>query len=85
MAWTPDGKQVLSASYDKTMKLWDATAGTMVRAFKGYDEKTFPKGHRDQVFCARLYEGWENDRHGVERSVDQALERGGWVGPCTSL
>jgi WD40 repeat protein len=50
VAWTPDGKQVISASYDKTLKLWDATAGTLVREFKGYDEKAFPKGHRDQVF-----------------------------------
>jgi len=29
IAWTPDHKQILTASYDKTVKLWDATGGTM--------------------------------------------------------
>jgi WD40 repeat protein len=32
--WTSDYKQVFTASYDKTIKLWDAAAGTMVREFK---------------------------------------------------
>ncbi len=52
VAWTPDGKQVLSASYDKTMKLWDVASGNLMREFKAYAEKDFPKGHRDQIFCA---------------------------------
>jgi WD40 repeat protein len=52
VAWTPDGKQVLSASYDRSMKLWDAAGGTLVREFKPFAEKEFPKGHRDQVFAA---------------------------------
>ena len=50
--WTPDGKQLLSGSYDRSLKLWDATAGTVVREFKPFTEKTFEKGHRDQIFCA---------------------------------
>jgi len=32
--WTPDYKQIFTASYDKTIKLWDVAAGTMVREFK---------------------------------------------------
>ena len=52
VAWTPDGKQVLSGSLDHSLKLWDATSGTLVREFKGYKEKEFEKGHRDGVFSA---------------------------------
>ncbi len=52
IAWTPDGKQILTASYDRSMKLWDLTSGKMVREFKPYHDKEFPKGHRDQIFCA---------------------------------
>ena len=51
IAWTPDGKQIASASQDQTVKLWDAAGGNLVREFKAYDEKAFPKGHRNQVFC----------------------------------
>jgi WD40 repeat protein len=50
VAWTPDGKQIISASYDRSLKLWDANAGTLVREFKPFTEKTFERGHRDQVF-----------------------------------
>lgn len=52
VVWTPDNKSILTASYDKTLKLWDANSGNMVREFKGFTEKTFEKGHRDQVFSA---------------------------------
>jgi WD40 repeat protein len=51
VAWSPDGKQVVSGSFDHSMKLWDATAGTLVKEFKGYKEKEFDKGHTDGVFC----------------------------------
>jgi WD40 repeat protein len=33
------------------MKLWDAAGGTLVREFKPFSAKDFPKGHLDQVFC----------------------------------
>jgi WD40 repeat protein len=52
VAWSPDGKQIVSASLDQSLKLWDATSGALVKEFKKYDEKAFPKGHRDGVFCA---------------------------------
>jgi WD40 repeat protein len=52
LAWTPDGKQVVTASFDQSLKLWDAASGAMVREFKAFKEKAFDKGHRDGVFCA---------------------------------
>src|SRR5262249_18724885 len=38
VAWSPDGKQLVSTSLDRTMKLWDATSGNLVREFKAYKE-----------------------------------------------
>src|SRR5205085_5756014 len=68
--WTNDHKQIFTSSYDKTIKLWDATAGTLVREFKAApdpmpepkkDDKNPPPkkeegpvGHRDQVFSVAL-------------------------------
>jgi WD40 repeat protein len=64
--WTKDHKQVFTASFDRSIKLWDAASGNMVREFKAApepkpaDPKTPPKkagepvGHRDQVFSIAL-------------------------------
>ena len=68
--WANDYKQIFTASYDKSIKLWDAVGGTLVREFKGAqdpapepkkDDKapppkkdTGPSGHRDQVFALAL-------------------------------
>jgi WD40 repeat protein len=54
VAWSADGKQVVSGSNDHSLKLWDANAGTLVREFKGYKEKDFEKGHRDAVYCLAI-------------------------------
>jgi WD40 repeat protein len=51
VAWSPDGKQVVSGSLDHSLKLWDAASGNMVREFKAYKEKEFEKGHRDSIFA----------------------------------
>jgi WD40 repeat protein len=52
ISWSPDDKQVLTASYDRSMKLWNAADGKLVREFKGFKEKEFEKGHHDGVFSA---------------------------------
>src|SRR5262249_8507351 len=54
VAWTSDGKQLVSRSLDKSLKLWDATSGNLVREFKAFKEKDFEKGHRDGVFCVAI-------------------------------
>jgi WD40 repeat protein len=54
VTWTADGKFLISTSFDKSMKMWDANAGTLVREFKPFAEKGNEKGHTDQVFCAAV-------------------------------
>jgi WD40 repeat protein len=54
VAWTPDGKQVLTAGYDNSLKLLDASNGNTVREFKGFKPKDSEKGHKDSVFCAAI-------------------------------
>jgi WD40 repeat protein len=52
LTFTPDGKQVLSSSYDNSIKLWDVAAGTLIKEFKGHKEKEFEKGHQEPVYTA---------------------------------
>ncbi|MGE3806341.1 MAG: WD40 repeat domain-containing protein, partial [Gemmataceae bacterium] len=52
VTWSKDGNQLVTGSLDQSLKLWDAKSGNMVREFKAYDEKAFPKGHQEGVFCA---------------------------------
>jgi len=42
VAFTPDGKRVVSASYDNTLRLWRVSDGSLIRKMKG---------HTDNVFC----------------------------------
>ncbi len=39
VAWSPDGKYIASASYDKTVRLWDAASGQHVRTYKGHSAR----------------------------------------------
>src|SRR5207253_1359256 len=48
----------------------DAATGKLVREFKAYQEKAFPKGHRDQVFCAAFSpDGKHLASGGSDRSI----------------
>src|SRR2546430_3405164 len=41
VAFNPDGRMILSASDDHTLKLWDVATGRLIRTFKGHaDEVT---------------------------------------------
>src|SRR5262249_47188956 len=48
VAYTPDGKQVITASFDKTLKLWDAATGKEIKTFAG------PQGHQNLILCVAL-------------------------------
>jgi WD40 repeat protein len=52
LTFSPDGKQLLTSSYDNSLKLWDATSGNLVREFKAYKVKDFEKGHQEPVYAA---------------------------------
>jgi WD40 repeat protein len=70
VAFSPDGKSVVSGSLDKTLKLFDVASGNPVREFKAYKDKEFDKGHRDGVFCAAFSpNGQQLVSGGCDRSI----------------
>jgi WD40 repeat protein len=52
LTFSADGKQLLSASADYSLKLWDVAGGTLVREFKAHKEKEFEKGHQEPIYTA---------------------------------
>jgi WD40 repeat protein len=38
VAFSPDGTRVLSGGYERTIKLWDAATGELIRTFKGHSD-----------------------------------------------
>jgi WD40 repeat protein len=60
-AWSPDGARIVSASYDNTVRIWDAESGETLRTLTGHEHSV--NG------CA-----WSPDgRHIVSASFDQTL------------
>ena len=45
LAFTPDGRTLVSASDDKTARVWNVASGELVRKFEG---------HRDRVYCVAI-------------------------------
>ncbi|MET0166214.1 MAG: WD40 repeat domain-containing protein, partial [Vicinamibacterales bacterium] len=39
VAFSPDGSRLLSGSDDKTVKLWDAATGQLIRTFEGHSDR----------------------------------------------
>ncbi len=37
LAWSPDGKEVAAAGHDKTVQIWDITAGKQLLVYRGYN------------------------------------------------
>ena len=36
ISWSPDGKQIATASFDKTIRIWDASTGDVIRSLIGH-------------------------------------------------
>ena len=46
VAYRSDGKQLASASYDKTVKLWDPESGSCVRTLEGHENWVLSVAYR---------------------------------------
>ncbi len=62
VAWSPDSRRVASASYDKTVRIWDITTGDNVFTYKGHSDRVFsvawsPDGKRIASALSTLWPG----------------------------
>ena len=44
VAFSPDGKRIVSGSEDKTLKVWDATTGQEMLTLKGHTDVVYERG-----------------------------------------
>lgn len=65
VTFSPDGRWVLSASFDKSIKLWDGVKGGFVATFRGHvgpvfqvawssDSRLFVSGSKDSTLKVRV-------------------------------
>jgi WD40 repeat protein len=65
IAYSPDGKYVVTGSFDHTLKLWDVAGGKEVRSYGG------TTGHQKQVLCVAFSQDGQMIASG---SVDNTLK-----------
>ena len=91
IAFTPDGRQLVSASEDKTIRVWDLASGKTVRTIRG---ESAP-GNAGKIYAMALSPdgkwlaagGWLSRHHAMKRShpplrVRERQARGAVEGAC---
>ncbi|MFN8003838.1 MAG: hypothetical protein U0X75_22820 [Acidobacteriota bacterium] len=63
--YSPDGKLIASASWDYTVKLWDAATGRELRTLKG---------HANSVYAVAFFARWQTT--GTQPAMMQPCEFG---------
>jgi WD40 repeat protein len=40
-AWSPDGRRIVTASADKTLRIWEVSSGMLLSTLVGHDDAVF--------------------------------------------